>query len=346
MKISFEQLKAVKTIICHDNCSDGLMSALLLHDALPDAEVRFLQYGSEPYKTLEPSPGMLFADFSPFVPSEEVDVGGIRRRVYNQEILDKWSKSDIIVLDHHDGAKEVVAAFGDRGIFADAHTEPGVSGALLAFTHVWDPIMKVNHDAEYQNERERAMTFAKAVGVRDTWQRHHSGWEAACELNSVLAFYPKEDWMAMKHPFTAGLQGVWEERLKLGAFLWAKHNNTGAKVAEKALRWTSDSGVRAAIFPGIRMTSDVAEYLDKEVDLIMGFDYEVEKLQDGGVNLKIIFSTRSHTGFDCAAFAKGYGGGGHKAAAGFSIPLRSANPMADMARSMDPFALAQTLLVK
>jgi nanoRNase/pAp phosphatase (c-di-AMP/oligoRNAs hydrolase) len=47
------------------------------------------------------------------------------------------------------------------------------------------------------------------------------------------------------------------------------------------------------------------------------------------------FSTRSHTGFDCAAFAQARGGGGHTAAAGFAVALTPADPQ--------PFAMVRRL---
>jgi hypothetical protein len=36
-------LKAVRTIVVYDNCADGLASAILSRDVLPDAEMRFVQ---------------------------------------------------------------------------------------------------------------------------------------------------------------------------------------------------------------------------------------------------------------------------------------------------------------
>lgn len=93
------------------------------------------------------------------------------------------------------------------------------------------------------------------------------------------------------------------------------------------------------MFQGVSTTSDAAELAEKAVektlhdqvgpsqpDLVVGFHYKV----DAG-KLKLQFSTRSHTGFDCAAFAKAHGGGGHKAAAGFTVevsPEVSVNPYA------------------
>ncbi len=76
-------------------------------------------------------------------------------------------------------------------------------------------------------------------------------------------------------------------------------------------------------------TSDAAELLEKseepwlnkgfkspwkQTDIVCGFHYRV----DGG-RLQLQFSTRSHTGYDVGAFCKSRGGGGHSAAAGFTV---------------------------
>jgi len=48
----------------------------------------------------------------------------------------------------------------------------------------------------------------------------------------------------------------------------------------------------------------------------VGFSYKT----DEGKPI-VIFSTRSHADFNCGAFCKAHGGGGHTKAAGFSVPL-------------------------
>ena len=115
MPIPLEVLKAVKTIVAHEKCPDGIAAALILKDVLPEARVIFCQYSTPEHETLAAEPGMLFADFSP--PKARV-----------QEFVDKGA----VVLDHHKTAKDIVAAFGDNGVFGDEIAEPGVSGAVLA----------------------------------------------------------------------------------------------------------------------------------------------------------------------------------------------------------------------
>jgi len=75
-------------------------------------------------------------------------------------------------------------------------------------------------------------------------------------------------------------------------------------------------GERIVAFAGTGQTSDAAEVLGAEADLIVGFDFGVE---NGSAKMR--FSLRSHSDFDCAAFAARFGGGGHTRAAGFGVVL-------------------------
>lgn len=382
--LNHEKLTAVQTIIVHDNCADGLMSALFLKDAYTQAglhpDIRFLQYGTEPYKALEPAPHLLFCDFSPFVP--EVEVGG--RKVPHPERLAAWVESGALILDHHKGARAVVEAFGDNGIFGDEGTQPGVSGAWLAFQNVWLPLYaerggwgpeklsdalyfkattlddltkqlendlsgnKDFHDEVVDAQDSSvlwASNLAVLAGIRDTWLNKHPRWREACVLGEVLRFYPNDDWLEKVLPFHPGNRGFWNERLKLGNILWTKHEKSVAKSIEKSWRFTSGRGTRVLVFEGVRLSSDVAEAVDADFDLVMGFDYEVEAPENATRIRKIIYSTRSHTDFNCMSFCKSFGGGGHTKAAGFSVVIDPKSPqLSRFAHSQDPYSLAETLV--
>lgn len=316
--IDLETLRAVKTILVHGGgCPDGIASAILLHDALPSAEVRFIQYNSEEHTKLEARPNMLFADFT----MKEASV---------QSFVDAGA----IVLDHHKGAKDIVAAFGENGRFGDEVTEPGVCGAVLCFRHVWQPL---KHETASWYESDKAENFATLAGIRDTWQRKDERWDEACAQAEVLRFYPPESWLELSKPFAAWADHshltFWTERRNLGKALVAKHARSVEKTLDKSWRFTSARGTRVVTFEGTSMSSDASD-VASDADLVIGFGYHVEN----GVQ-KLTLSTRTRVGYDCLGLCKWYGGGGHSSAAGFSLPLDRAplNPYQMVERLVDDY---------
>ena len=312
MTFSSAQLKAVKTIIVHGpGCPDGVASAILLHDVLPEAEIKFVQYGTDEHKNLPATSGMLFADFSP--PAERV-----------QEFVEVRA----IVLDHHKTAKSVVAAFGDLGVFGDEVSEPGVCGAVLAYRHIWLPLQaeraKTRIDGYGQwmtsiqvaEEESAAKDFATLAGIRDTWQNKSPRWHEALIQAEMVRFYPVEHWLRIVRPFDPSNKALWTERRQITTLLIEKHEKSVQKVIEKAHRFTSKKGTRVVVFEGTHLSSDAAEALGKEADIVIGFAFLVENGEQ-----KMIVSSRSHSGYDVSAFSKHYGGGGHTAAAGFNAKL-------------------------
>lgn len=134
-----EQLKAVTTVVVHDNCTDGLASAMILLDALPNATFRFVQYNSPEHLSLQAQPNMLFCDITP----------------HASKVQDFKAVQNVWVLDHHKTAKSIVEQFGAKGIFADFDAEPGVSGAVLAWREVWLPIATHSADLAQLSESQR-----------------------------------------------------------------------------------------------------------------------------------------------------------------------------------------------
>lgn len=303
MPLPLDDLNRVRTIIVHKNCPDGIASAMILKHVL-NRPVVFMQYGTEEYKNLQATPGLLFCDTTP--PHDRV-----------QEFVDAGS----IVLDHHKGAQSVVAQFGDRGVFADEKAEPGVCGAVLAYREVWLKMLGPN--AFVQN-------FAAIAGVRDTWQTKDPRWTESCEQSSWLMFFGEE---ACLEPPIFGDEVKWNFKVDIGKLLFDEHMRKVTKTVEGAFR-TSLEGLRIVIHQGVTHTSDAAEMLGEEskVDILAGFSYYDEKgteraewSDEFGDNLKMIVSTRTRTDFDVSKLAKFYGGGGHTKAAGFTIKIGMGN---------------------
>lgn len=298
-----EKLKAVTKIVVHDNCADGTASAILAHEALPWATVEFVQYSTDAHKLMKAEPGILFADFSP-----------------HPDRARYFVEAGSIVLDHHKTAKALVESFGENGRFGDEKTQPGVCGASLVYEHICKPMGKQSAFAE---------RFAMLAGVFDTWQRQSPEWEAARVQQAILTFPTQSFWLQL--PFSE-IAASWDTRFKwVGEAKIASQDKRTSKSIAEAHRFTTTNGTRVVLFEGLSHSSFAAETLDQEADLVVGFSYRVE---DG--KRILVFSTRSHTNFDCSSFARSHGGGGHTKAAGFSIHLSEGDP--------NPYSMFEHLL--
>lgn len=297
--ITLDKLRSVKTAIIHDQCPDGLAAALLVKDALPEVQIRFVQYSSQEHRELVAEPGILFADFSP--PAARA-----------QEFVDAGA----LIMDHHKTARPVVESFGENGVFGDEVTEPGVCGATLVFRHLWLPL---RGGGDLDPLRRFVERFIHYAGIRDTWQNKHPDWYTSCVQASALFFSNPDELLS------SGLQGVfrnWED-----TYVWAgkishdRHLKRCKRAAQEGWGHVSVLGTKVVAFQGTKLSSDAAEVLGEGVDLVVGFDVFCEN----GVP-QYIYSLRSHTTFDCGKFAKRFGGGGHTAAAGFPVVAPEYDP--------------------
>ncbi len=296
-------LAQVRTIVAHENCADGTASAILLHDALPHCEVIFADYGRDADR-LPARDGMLFCDFSP--PPERVD---------------EFVAAKAIVLDHHRSAREVIARFGEWGIYADEEKDPGVSGATLAFREVWLPL---RGDSA---ERGFAEAFATAAGARDTWHTASPSWQAGCVQQSVLTTFGQRYWLTI--PLST-LATDWATRyVPMGEQVLSRKRARLVDTIRQGYRFTTRRGLRVLAMNSLGSASDAAGEAD--VDLVIAFDIVVDE-----GHLRMRMSLRSHTGFDCAAFATAHGGGGHTRAAGCAIRVGPEDPQ--------PYRLLERLL--
>lgn len=313
--IPVEKLRAVRHIITHQFCGDGIASAMILKQVLPQASVTFMQYETDAQRNLKPKEGMLFCDFSP-----------------HKSRVAEFKDAGAIVLDHHDSQREVVAEFGELGVYADLKTQPGVSGAVLALQEVWLPLNKDGYDdgvmctAPTDSERQTVQDIARLAGVRDTWQTKDSDWQRAREQNEALVFWPVEELLGLN-------PNDWAAKLSVGSSLFDSKLRRAASRIEGGYTFTTDKGRRVLAFEGLSQASDAAELAGDKHDLVVAFGYIVENSKPA-----VIYSTRSHTDFDCAALALAHGGGGHRPSAGFRIALDPSTPQ--------PYELLRRLLAR
>jgi oligoribonuclease NrnB/cAMP/cGMP phosphodiesterase (DHH superfamily) len=316
MSLSFDKIRNIREIVVHAHCADGMASALILRDVLPRANIRFIQYDTPEHKQLKPEAGLLFCDFSP-----------------HRDSVKTFVDAGAVVLDHHKSQKDVVEAFGENGIYADEKDHPGVCGAVLAYAEVWRRLMlEKGVLMSSKNEALCAERFALDIGVYDTWQRTDPGWTRARRVTELMHFYSLEHWPS-GGLFSFANEAMWAERMDVAALLVEKKDVRVQKAIENSFVFTTAKGTRVLLFDGVAETSDAAEMLGDKNDLIVGFKYVVQN----GCVVQLRFSTRSHTGFDCLALAKRYGGGGHTAAAGFSLHV-------DQHRHTSPYKMLVQLL--
>jgi hypothetical protein len=268
-------------------------------DAIPHLEVVFAQYGQPSLEKLEPAEGMVFCDITP--PRDRVD---------------DFIAAGARVLDHHKHARDIVERFGDRGIFADETNEPGVSGALLAYRHIWQTERLVGAERAGLGLPSLSWvveSFATLAGVRDTWQTASPLWERAQDLHAVLMGMPRDYWLAPN-----GVSRVLDPgQLQLGKmFRDQKAEKVRELCAHGTIRYPSPGGTWA-IFPcQAALMSDAAEALRGEgCAVALGW---FQLVKDGQV--VTVCSLRSDGSVDVGALCKRFGGGGHSRAAGCTLP--------------------------
>jgi hypothetical protein len=298
-----DRLLNTHTIVTHKNCPDGTASAMICHAALPKAEVLPRTYDEEDYENLPAQPGMLFVDIIP-----------------PKARFEEFLEAGAIVLDHHKKVESVTQRFVERGqgVFADEKAEPGVSGALLAFRHVWS-VLEGPHSTRAL--RDAVVTrgvgpllwdFAFLAGIRDTWQVESPHWADACAQGAALSHLGLRYLLS---PTRGGITAaLLPEELEMGRILFE----------EKVVR-AKEEAARAHLTYGFafindRSPSDFAEALRavrSDLNAAVGFSYVLTADR----RLMLVFSLRSIAeGFDVGEIAARAGGGGHTRAAGFSVP--------------------------
>lgn len=300
--------RSVKTIVTHKGCPDGIASAMILKNALPNASVVFVQYGTDLHKTLPAEPGMLFCDMTP--PAERV-----------AEFVDAGA----FVMDHHKYARSVVEAFGERGAYADEKEHPGASGASLAY-ELWLIMSRFDSDELRKICLLDIGEFARLAAIRDTWQTGSDSWVRACEQASVLVTLG-EEWFLNKRGSNQPFLTVPEKLL--GRLFYERTLRQAKETAERVHIYEHIcQGLRVAVMNDTR-TSDVAEAFratGREADLLVGYRYE--NPERAGESPRLVFSLRPlRDGIDVGLMAKSMNGprmtgGGHSKAAGFSLTVK------------------------
>jgi oligoribonuclease NrnB/cAMP/cGMP phosphodiesterase (DHH superfamily) len=279
----------ITTIVTHKNatnpCPDGIASAIILSYVFPRTSFVFLNQSSKDYLDLPAVPGMLFCDICP--PKHRV-----------QEFVNVGA----YVLDHHSHSESIVKEFKERGVFASEVLEPGVSGAVLAYREIY----------ELYFGKDKKEKFARLAGVRDCWINNSPEWVEACQQACMLEFFGFE---YFQKPF---IRFPSDSDVKIGEFLYNKKIEKAKETAEKQTIFNDEIAIVTATGTEVDDVSKVIFETHPEVSIVAGFQHVIDQ-----GNLKIIISLRSCGEVDVGMIAKKYSGGGHKHAAGFSLPTDS-----------------------
>lgn len=285
----------VKHIITHANCPDGIASAMILHNAFPEATVELIQYQSEEHRNLEPTPGTLFCDITPAAHdavhplSEFIDAG-------------------VTVLDHHATQREAVEAFGDRGWF-EFHS----CGAQLArdFASLWHRSLPL-----------ASRGFSELVAVRDLWMTNSPLWDEACAVSAALLFYGFEE--LSDSPYLP------DWALLTGKIIRDRNQSIAEEIAvERRYHILNGSHGTWAVLPAPPHgnVSDTANAVLRNQSIAVACVYQDRMGSEGPFRT---YSLRSREGgVDVGTICRAHGGGGHKCAAGFHLPIK-ASAVADL----------------
>ena len=281
-------------IIHHQGCSDGICGALVLWLGLgKKAEVLSAQYGDDPPDDEQiKDRDVWIVDFS--YPRDTL--------LHMNEVA-----SNLIVLDHHETAKNNCEGL-DFATF-----DMGRSGSRLAFDKMtelgWDDLDNIDvleQLVDYVQDRD--LWQWKLVGSKEvsawlsSWPRDLETWQQI--LNFLITSPDSEPTLpnAVSSYGTAILRSQDQQKKSLVAGAWPA----------VATDVPGFSVVKCMIVNSPILQSEVGEKLAKTPGCDMGVCWFQKN--DG----EYVYSLRSQNDFDTSVFAQHFGGGGHKAASGFT----------------------------
>lgn len=311
-------------IICiyHGNCADGFGAAWAVWKRFPEAQFFAGVYGEEPPDVTDKH--VILVDFC-----------------YKPEVLDKMTEGSksILILDHHKSAVEAVLA----------ETMIAICPPVDMFNKYTGPITWDRHMLNvYQDTCEgiyKSVVYTlfdmNRSGAMITWEFFHP----KEDIPPILRHIQDRDLWKFELPNTREIQAalfsypyefeIWDKLIQSstqpliseGAAIERKHHKDIAELVKVTMREMNIGGhvVWAANLP-YTMASDACDMMCKMsmIDPRDGYGQLMPPAFSACYYDKPegrIFSLRSRSDFDVSAIAKKYGGGGHKNASGFKMPI-------------------------
>jgi oligoribonuclease NrnB/cAMP/cGMP phosphodiesterase (DHH superfamily) len=281
----------MKKILCiyHGNCNDGFAAAWAVRAAL-GVEVEFHSgvYGKEPPNVT--GRDVLLVDFS-----------------YKRPVLVKMALEarSIVIIDHHKTAAEDLSDFPEPVPFIEwiNHRHPlNSDGNIFALFDMERSGAGLTYDFFFADiERPH---FINYIEDRDLWRKKIPNSD---EFTIALSSYPHDfnvwDNLVYRH----------EQLITEGKHIYLYYRQCVEKLKNSSYDTQIDGYPCKIVNSPPFFASDVAGELAEKTNFGVCY-FEVEK------NI-FQYSLRSRSDFDVSQIAKKFGGGGHKAAAGFTVPI-------------------------
>lgn len=285
-----EEIKPKAAVLYHRD-ADGFGSAFAIWRALKDTHE--LMFESVQYK--EDAPIEQLREFAPndiFV----VDFSYSAEKLV--ELSELVPSGMLFVYDHHKTSKADLDAAGLKDNIAAVHDE-SQAGCMITYSQ-----MLALTGADPDQDVPEILLY---VQDRDLWKFEL---ENSKEVNAYIATLPWdfEEWdnFYLPEAYTCGR-----------AVLAFQKNQIEARYKDVAIQRFWD-GQKAYYVPTVNASDNISELGNELCKLYPDEPFSVSYCDRAdGVRS---YSLRSNNGFDVSAVAKYYGGGGHPAAAGFSLP--------------------------
>lgn len=281
-------------VLYHSNCRDGFAAAWAAWKDLGEENVSYIPVGyGRPAPEMDPGSRVFIVDFS-----------------YPKHILSDMAQvmESVVVLDHHKSAKEDLEGLPglDKNSRLRVHFNMDKSGAGLAW--------------EFFHGGRKVPKMIQFIEDRDLWRF------AFQESKRFCAFMNSLD-----QDFTVWNNVADEAEDQQGLALILAKGNSILQMMDKDINRMCWARKVVEVGEGVKVvvcnaTVNFSETCERLLELESSADFAAVY----GINYKIgqvIFSLRSRQGtdVDVGKYAQLHGGGGHKHASGFKVPLNSSD---------------------
>lgn len=285
-------------VLYHHPCADGFTAAWVVKKSIPDCVLIPCNYGKTwPIEKLKACDTLYIVDFS--IPPEQ--------------ITDLYAKNvNMIWLDHHKGALETYAEAGVLSLFIEYIYDVNRSSAGICWDYFFPYISRP--------------TMLNAVEDRDLWKFQL---DKTKELSAYVFSYEYtiDNWDKL---MSSSASELVKKMAGGSAILRKQEKDINELLSEKHLLFIDNCPIWALNVPYI-FASDACDKMES-IPLMITQGVETGNCLEGNLPKFVAtyynngkdykFSLRSASdGADVCEIAKRFGGGGHKHAAGFSIPV-------------------------